>query len=135
MSQDENKANASTLRAFYDAIFSNDWAAIGHLVTEDLVIYEADGLPYGGVYHGIDQLQSLFGAVVSHWDDLKINVIAVTSGDGYAIGLLQFEGRAKASGTSVSMPVTEVTQFKEGRICSIKPIYWDTKLISQVVKA
>ncbi|WP_062380391.1 nuclear transport factor 2 family protein [Pseudomonas abietaniphila] len=134
MSQDENNTNASTLRAFYDAIFSNDWAAIGRLVTDDLVIYEADGLPYRGVYHGIEQLQSLFGTVVSYWNDLKISVVAVTSGEGYAIGLLQFEGVAKASGTRVSMPVAEVTQFKEGRICSIKPIYWDTQLIAQVVK-
>ncbi|SDA50882.1 Ketosteroid isomerase-related protein [Pseudomonas sp. NFACC15-1] len=135
MSQDENIANASTLRAFYDAIFTNDWAAVERVVAADLVVHEAEGLPYGGVYHGIDQLQSLFGQVVSYWDELKINVIAVTAGDSYAIGLLQFSGRSKARGVAVSMPVSEVTQFKDGRICSIRPIYWDTKLISEAVTA
>lgn len=131
MSQEQDQANVSTLKAFYDAIFSNDWAAVERLVTSDLVVYEADGLPYRGEYHGLAALQSLFATVVSYWDDLKIEIQAITAGDGYAIGLLQFQGRSKTQGTAVSMPIAEVTQFKQGRISSIRPIYWDTWLVSQ----
>jgi hypothetical protein len=135
VSQEQDQSNVSTLRAFYDAIFSNDWAAVERLVSPDLVVYEAEGLPYRGVYHGVGELQSLFAKVVSYWDDLQIDVKAITAGDGYAIGLLQFQGRSKTQGTVVSMPIAEVTQFDQGRISSIRPIYWDTLLVSQATAA
>jgi ketosteroid isomerase-like protein len=130
---ERDAANAAVMRQFYDAIFANDWAGVERHVVPDLVVYEADGMPYRGEYHGIEALKGLFAAVVGYWDDLKIDVKAITSGGGYVVGLLQFSGKSKSTGTEISMPIAEITEFRDGRISSIKPAYWDTKTISAAI--
>lgn len=135
MSTEVDKLHAQVMKRFYDAIFSNDWAGVEKVVSKNLIVYEADGLPYRGEYCGIDELKALFGRVVGYWDDLNIEVKAITSGDGYVVGVLQFSGVSKATGRKISMPIAEISEFENGLISSIKPVYWDTKTISETIIA
>lgn len=135
MSIEQDKANAETMQRFYGAIFANDWEGVEKVVSKNLTVYEADGLPYRGEYHGIGELKTLFAQVVGHWDDLNIEVKAITSGGGYVVGVLQFSGTSKATGKKISMPLAEITEFENGLISSIKPVYWDTKAISEAIAA
>lgn len=135
MSTEVDKLHAQVMKRFYDAIFSNDWAGVEKVVSKNLIVYEADGLPYRGEYRGIDELKALFGRVVGYWDDLNIEVKAITSGDGYVVGVLQFSGVSKATGRKISMPIAEISEFENGLISSIKPVYWDTKTISETIIA
>ncbi len=135
MSTELDQANAAVMKRFYDAIFSNDWASVESLVSKNLIVHEADGLPYCGEYHGLDGLKAVFARVVSYWDDLSLEVKAITSGGGLVVGVLQFSGTAKASGRKISMPIAEISEFENGLIASIKPVYWDTKTISEAIAA
>ena len=125
-----DQANLALVQKFYGAIFKGDWGGVEQCVSEDIVVYEAQGLPYGGEYHGIQALQELFAQVVSYWDDLNIEIKGVTAGDGYVVGVLQFSGSSKGTGQKISMPIAEISEFQNGRIASIKPVYWDTKTLS-----
>jgi len=133
VSAEQDKANAETMKRFYDAIFANDWEGVEQVVSKNLTVYEADGLPYRGEYRGIGELKALFARVLSYWNDLNIEVKAVTSGGGYVVGVLQFSGTSKATGKKISMPIAEISEFESGLISSIKPVYWDTKTISEVI--
>jgi ketosteroid isomerase-like protein len=136
MIDDQDKANAATMKHFYDAVFAGDWAGVGKLASKDLVVHEADGMPYRGTYHGIEGLMDVFGKVVGYWDDLNIEVKAITAGAGHVVGVLQFSGTSKSTGQKISMPIAEITEFDaQGLIASIKPVYWDTKAISEAVGA
>lgn len=135
MSTEQDKVNTETMQRFYDAIFANDWEGVEKVVSKNLTVYEAEGLPYGGEYRGIAGLQGLFAQVVGYWNDLSIEIKAVTSGGGYVVGVLQFSGASKATGKKVSMPIAEIAEFENGLIASIKPIYWDTKTISEAIGA
>ena len=133
MSTARDQSNAVVMQKFYDAIFSGDWAGVAKVVSKNLTVYEADGLPYRGEYHGVEALKALFAKVQGYWEDLNIEVKAITCGGGYVVGVLQFSGTAKASGKKVSFPIAEISEFEDGLISSIKPVYWDTKLISELV--
>lgn len=135
MNTEMDQKNAQVMRKFYGAIFASDWAGVEKVVTKNLMVYEADGLPYRGEYRGVEALKSLFARVVGYWDDLNIEIKAITSGGGYAVGVLQFSGTAKASGKKISMPIAEISEFENGLISSIKPVYWDTKTISEAIGA
>lgn len=135
MSTDQDKKNAETMKRFYDAIFANDWAGVEKVVSKNLTVYEADGLPYRGEYRGVEELKALFARVLSYWDDPNIEVKAITSGGGYAVGVLQFSGASKTTGKKISMPIAEISEFEDGLISSIKPVYWDTKTISEAIAA
>jgi ketosteroid isomerase-like protein len=121
------------MRKFYDAIFAGDWAGVEKCVSKKLIVYEADGLPYRGQYRGIEELKALFGQVVSYWSDLKFEVKGITGGDGYVVGVLEFGGTSKSTGRKISMPIAEVSEFEDGVIASIKPVYWDTKTIADAI--
>lgn len=124
-----DQANRALVESFYGAIFSGDWAGVQKCLTSDFEVLEADSLPYAGRHVGLEALQALFGQVVSYWDDLKIEPHGITSGDGYVIGLLQFSGTGKKTGTKVSMLIAEVLDIQDGLIRRIRPVYWDTKAL------
>lgn len=130
-----DQANLAVVQAFYASIFIGDWAGVQKCLSKNFEVLEADSLPYGGRYVGLEALQGLFGQVVSYWDDLKIEPQGLTSGDGYVIGLLQFSGTSKRTGQKVSMPIAEVVDFEDGLISRIRPIYWDTKTLSEAIGA
>ncbi|QCP50354.1 nuclear transport factor 2 family protein [Trinickia violacea] len=135
MSTELDKANAAVMKRFYDAVFSSDWAAVETLVSKNLIVYEADGMPYRGEYRGFEELKTLVAKVMGYWDDLNIEVKAITSGGGYVVGVLQFSGTSKSTGSKISMPIAEITEFDKGLISSIKPVYWDTTAISAAITA
>lgn len=135
MSNEMDHANIALMQRFYDAIFAGDWAGVEQQVSNDLVIQEAAGLPYAGEYRGMGGLQTVFGKVMGYWDDLSIEVKAITSGGDTAVGLLQFNGTSKATQKKVSMPIAEVARIENGRIASIHPFYWDTKTLCEVAGA
>jgi ketosteroid isomerase-like protein len=135
MSTDLDQANVAVMRRFYDAVFSGDWAGVEKQVSKNLLVREADGMPYRGEYHGIEGLKTVFAKVVSYWDNLNIEVKAITSGGGYVVGVLQFSGTSKSTGKKISMPIAEITRFDSGLISSIEPVYWDTKAICDAVAA
>lgn len=126
-------SNKATVQKFYQAIFSGDWAGVEKCLSSNFVVYEADGLPYGGKYHGIVELKELFGRVAGYWNDLKIESKGLTSGDGYVVGILEFSGTSKSTGKQVSMPIAEIVEFENGLISSIKPVYWDTKALCEAI--
>ena len=132
---DTDQSHRDTMKRFYEAIFIGDWPGVERCVVKDLVVFEAAGLPYRGQHHGTAGLQSLFAQVVGYWENLKIEPHGITAGDGYAVGLLQFSGTSKATGKKISMLIAEVTEFRDGLIASIKPVYWDTKTLVDAMGA
>lgn len=129
----------ATLRRVVEALYAHggagDWAAVEELLTEDFTISEADSLPYAGQWHGKQALRDLYTHVTGYWDEVSIEVKAITVGDGHGVGLLQFGGRARSSGERFSMPMAEVFRFEGDRVAEIKPIYWDTGLIARITAA
>lgn len=133
MVTEQDKSNAEVMKRFYEAVFSGNWDGVAKTVSKDLIVYEADGLPYHGEYRGMAGLQEVFGKVVGYWDDLNIDIKGVTCGDGYVVGVLQFSGTSKSTGKKISMPIAEISEFKNDVIATIKPVYWDTKAIAVAV--
>jgi len=121
------------IQRFYEAIFSLDWADVQRCVTDDLTIVEAEGLPYGGTYTGVDELKSLFERLTGYWENLDIARLGLTFGSENVVGMLRFSGRSKKTGIVVSMPMTEIFEFEGDLISKITPLYFDTKTLSEAI--
>src|SRR3989344_472527 len=80
----------SIVQAVYAHAGAGDWAACEALLSPDLVIHEAEGLPYAGTYRGRDALRRLHGIVMAHWQDPEIEFHAMTAGDGHVVSLVTF---------------------------------------------
>lgn len=122
-------AEESQLKAIVQAVYAHagagDWTACEALLSPDLVIHEADGLPYAGTYRGRDALQRLHGIVMAHWQDPEIEFHAMTAGDGHVVSLVTFHLTSKATGKRATMPLAEMFRIDQGLVTEIRPFYFD----------
>jgi len=105
----------------YAASGAGDWAKAESMLTDDLVIHEADGLPMAGTYTGIHALQDLYKSVFATLKVESLETVARCYGGEYAVCILKMhfgKGLEPAE-------LTEVFRFRDGKVCEIKPYYFD----------
>ncbi len=113
--------------AVYAAAGSGDWETAERYLSDELVIVEADNLPYAGTYTGRGALRELYGIVMAYWAEPELEFHAMTAGDDHVVSMVTFHMTSRRSGKRLSMPLTEVFQIEDGKIVRIQPYYYDTK--------
>ena len=123
--------NAATLRAFVDLLSGGDADRAFKLLHPDVVVYEADALPYSGTYHGVEgfgqMMEQLFGTF-----DLQINKYEVLDAGDTVIARMDISLTARSSGRSVSMPIVELYRFTDGLISEVDIFYKDTAAVAEI---
>ncbi len=129
-------ANENDLRAIVQAVYAHagagDWEGAERYLSDDLVIIEAENLPYAGHYAGRGALRELYGIVMAHWIDPVIDFHAMTAGDDHVVSLVTFRFTSRRSGRRLAMPLAEVFRIEAGKVVEIKPFYFDTKAIARL---
>ena len=114
------------IEAVYAAAGAGDWNTTEQYLSDDLVIEEANSLPYPGRYTGKRALRELFGIVMAHWADPRIEIHAITEGDGHVVALVTFHMTSRRSGKRIAMPLAEAWRIADGKVVSVRPYYFDT---------
>ena len=106
----------------YGATERGDWETANAMLTDDLVITEAAGLPMEGTYRGRNALHDLFMDVFSSLDVAGLDRAAITTGGDYAICIvtMHFAGEGLEPAE-----LCEMFRFRDGKCCEIKPYYFD----------
>jgi ketosteroid isomerase-like protein len=115
---------------FYTALLNADWDTAAQLVTDDLTVVEAPGLPFGGTYHGIAGLKSLVRSVFANFQHLKVTPMSITANHNNAAVLIRAEGLGLTTGKPFDTLICEWLTFRDNRIATISPFYWDQQLIN-----
>lgn len=117
----------------YAATGSGDWKAAEAYLSDDLIIDEADGLPMAGRYEGRTALQDLFVKVMGLMDVAGLKRFETTTGGDYAITYLAFEF---ADPSLRPAELCELFRFNAaGKVCEIKPFYFDPAPILEACAA
>ena len=121
------------IEALYAATGAGDFDTAERYLTDDFFITEADRLPYAGVYRGKTALRELYAKVMGMMDvtALKITAHCTSEGD-YACTLLEL---TFADAALAPAPLAEMYRFRDGKICEIKPYYFDPALVSAACDA
>ena len=106
----------------YAATAVGDWAAAEAMLTEDFFVTEADGLPMAGVYQGKGALRELFTAVMGMMEVSALDRVETATGRDYAVTILSFRF---ADPSLAPGELCEVFHFRDGKVCEIKPYYFD----------
>jgi uncharacterized protein len=119
---------------FLAALSRGDFDALGGMLAADFVVHEAEGLPYGGDYHGVEGWRALSEAIVATWGGFR-----VTRTDFYGetenslVVRLFIKGRSRKNGTPFESSVLELWQFDDGGLLrEITPYYWDTQALAAI---
>lgn len=107
-----------------------------HCFTEDFVLHNAPGLPYGGDYYGwegyVEQCKKLdeFWAEAIHHEREYI-----PAGDDRVIVHFWIDRDIAHNGKHVKLPFLSIWQFDNGKVKMIRPFCFDTKQVYDLANA
>ncbi len=132
MAREIEERNIKYVEALFAATGSGDWATAEKMLTSDFFVTEADTLPFAGVYRGQKALQELFEIVMSSAGVVGFDLHQLTAGGDRVVALLDMliEGPPP-----MRVPLAETFRFRDGKVCEIKPYYFDPRPLSDAVAA
>jgi ketosteroid isomerase-like protein len=127
--------NVEVVRALYAAFGKGDVPAVLGLMAEDIEWHEAEGLPYGGVYHGGEAVaENVFGPITQDVADFAVTPEEfVASGDTVAV-VARYTGTGNGTAKSLDVPVVHVWDIRGGKLARFRQ-FVDTAKFLEVVPA
>ena len=130
--------NFKVVAQYFECLFkTRDFNTMATIIEEDAVYNQAEGLPYGGTYKGFNEWTKMF-AKSAELFDLQIEKEPVYFSDASkneVIIYFTIKCKAKKSSKTLSMPISEHFDLKDGKITGIRPFYFDTKQFAEFLKS
>ena len=127
--------SVDVVRGVYEAFGRGDVPAVLGAMADDIEWHEAEGMPYGGVYHGGEAVaQNVFGPITQDIPDFAVKPEEfIASGDAVA-AVVRYTGTGKATGKQLDLPVVHVWDVRNGKIAQFRQ-FIDTAKFLEVVPA
>jgi ketosteroid isomerase-like protein len=127
--------SVDVVRGVYEAFGRGDVAAVLGAMADDIEWHEAEGMPYGGVYHGGEAVaQNVFGPITQDIPDFAVKPEEfIASGDAVA-AVVRYTGTGKATGKQLNLPVVHVWDVRNDKIAQFRQ-FIDTAKFLEVVPA
>ena len=105
------------VRAAYDAFEQGDREGALAAVADDVVWEQAEGLPHGGVYHGLEAVRAnVFGPLTRDWwERFAAPADELLAAPPHVVALGRYEGIAKETGRVLDVPFVHVWTFENGK--------------------
>ena len=115
------KQSVEVVRGMYEAFGRGDVPAVLGAMAADIEWHEAEGMPYGGVYHGPDEVaQKVFGPQIEDIPDFALAPEElIASGDKVA-AVVRYTGTGKATGKALNLLVVHVWDVRDGKIARFR---------------
>jgi uncharacterized protein len=119
----------------YEAFGRGDVPAVLGAMTEDVEWHEAEGMPYGGVYHSPQQVaENVFGPITTDVDGFAVTPEQlIASGDTVA-AVVRYTGTGKLSGKSLDLEAVHIWDLRDGKLARFRQ-FIDTVGFVEVVPA
>ena len=105
------------VRSSYEAFARQDLDAALAMMDDDIVWHQAQGLPHGGVYHGMASVRAaIFDPLgESWWDDFRADPEEVIGMGDDVVVLGRYTAVGKKTGLPLDIPFAHVWRFRDGR--------------------
>jgi uncharacterized protein len=124
----------SVLRGMYAAeaeyLAGASFTLLAPFFAEDVVLHQADALPYGGTWHGHDGLEQFFRTMSGTWDEFEMLDQKFLNDTSPLVVLTHVRARARATGRTLTFPILQTITVEDGRIVEVHPFYWDTAAVA-----
>ncbi|MBB6377679.1 ketosteroid isomerase-like protein [Pseudonocardia eucalypti] len=107
------------------------FAPLAPFFADHVVLHQADGLPYGGVWRGHEGMERFFVAMSRAWSVFEMVEQRFLARDSPLVVLTQVHARARATGRELDFPILQTITVTDGRISEVRPFYWDTAAIQR----
>ena len=111
------------------------FAGLAATLDPDVVLHQSPDLPWGGTFHGHAGYQDWAQRMSQTFDQLDIkDARFFTDGDTVVI-TCHLVTRARVSGQTLDLPMTQVVRVCNGRIAEFRPFYWNVPAYRETVRS
>jgi uncharacterized protein len=96
----------------------------------DVVLHQAEALPYGGTWRGHAGMERFFVAMSTAWESFEMLEQEFHPAGDVVVVRTQVRATARATGRRLEFPILQTVRVAEGRITEVWPFYWDTAAIA-----
>lgn len=135
-----SQQNIENVRRLFQAVEERDIAGVLAAYAPEIVIRDAESLPYGGIHHGLEGAKQHVEGAAQTWNHLqppaerKMDAVFLDVED-YIIVLWRLKGLAASSGRKLDLPVVSVYKMRDGKILESQMFYSDTVPIQQFLES
>lgn len=131
-----SEENLEAVRRLFRAVEDRDLAGVLATYDENIVIREAESLPYGGEFHGYEGGERHALKALEVWDNLQppgertLNARFLDAGEDYVVVLWRQRG-FNSRGEKFDAPVVSVYRVRSSKIVESQMFHADTKALVQ----
>ena len=101
----------------------------------NVVLWQAESLPYGGVWRGHGGMEQFFLAMSATWDRFELSEQVFLSDANPLIVLTHVHARSRVTGRELDFPILQTITVTGGLISEIRPFYWDAAAVADACSA
>ncbi len=123
------------VEGIYGAFGRGDVPAVLGAFADDIEWYEAEGMPYGGLYRGGDAIvQNVFGPITQDVEGFAVTPEELVGSGDTVAAVVRYTGTGKATGKALDVPVVHVWDIRDGKVARFRQ-FIDTVKFGEVVPA
>ena len=112
-----SEANVEIAKRANDALNRRDVDALMEFATPDIEFNSAmSGTVAGGSLRGREGIEALFADIRDTWEEHRMVIEVIRDLGDRVLGLGRLEGRGKASGVSVDVPLAVIGDFRDRKV-------------------
>lgn len=97
----------------------------------DVVLSQADSLPYGGTWCGHPGMEEFFLEMSRTWESFEMLEQRFLATGETTVVLTNVRARARLTGQELTFPILQELRISNGWITEVRPFYWDTAAIAR----
>lgn len=113
-----------------------DRTALLETLHSDIVLYQPESLPYGGVWRGREAFGEWLDAFVETWTNVTpTDPVFHVCGNDMLISTVTMRASARSTGMEIVMPMCQVIRFSENLPIEWRNFAWDTARMNDALKS
>ncbi len=127
--------NVEFVKGVYGAFARGDVPAVLGSFADDIEWFEAEGMPYGGLHRGPDEVaQKVFGPITQDVDGFALVLEEFIASGATVAAIVRYTGTGKATGKPLDVPAVHVWDIRDGKLTRFRQ-FIDTVEYAEVVPA
>jgi ketosteroid isomerase-like protein len=111
-----------------------DFCTLAPFFAPDVVLRQADSLPYGGTWRGHDGMERFFRAMSATWSTFDMVGQRFLATGKTSVVETHVDALARATGRRLEFPILQTIDIVGGRIAEVRPYYWDAAAIAAICR-
>ncbi len=111
------------------------FAPLAPYFAPDVVLHQADALPYGGTWRGHTGMERFFLAMSTAWRSFAMLEQEFHATGDVVVVRTRVRATARPTGQVLEFPILQTVRVVDGRISEVWPFYWDTAAIAAAFRA